>query len=432
MLGNKKNQKKTVFGGIGVALLLCALMVLMPMSGYVDNNEKAAVEFVEADSTGAEDYFALPEKIAEEDYEYDPSLELQGMRDAKTKAFLNEDGSISAMIGSEPFHYLSGEGTWEDIDLNIQAYPEGWGVTENSFTTFFAPEAAGGVVVQTSEFVDPIITGINPMLVTLDVTGTAPEPYIAAPTINGIEVGGNVIRYPLAEGFDLDYTVQHNQVKQDLIIREAPVLAEHVAYFGISEGMRMPLGYGMFSGDTLLNEELFQTQEDLQIRHLETGELLVTIPSPTVIEAEGAEPYTGTFFVQVYGSQVILITVVDAEWILDEDRQFPVSIDPSITVYSSSGGYCIVRNPNCYPGTNRRHYRAVYWWGGQYYYAPFHKYTFNAANTIPSGATIEKIEWKKYQTSSSGWSPNFQVKVLEGCGTAPTYTLTNFGSSTCN
>ena len=104
MLGNKKNQKKTVFGGIGVALLLCALMVLMPMSGYVDNNEKAAVEFVEADSTGAEDYFALPEKIAEEDYEYDPSLELQGMRDAKTKAFLNEDGSISAMIGSEPFH----------------------------------------------------------------------------------------------------------------------------------------------------------------------------------------------------------------------------------------------------------------------------------------------------------------------------------------
>ena len=80
MLGNKNNQKKTVFGGIGVALLLCALMVLMPMSGYVDNNETAAtVESVEADSTGAEDYFALPEKLAEAEYEYDPSLELQGM-----------------------------------------------------------------------------------------------------------------------------------------------------------------------------------------------------------------------------------------------------------------------------------------------------------------------------------------------------------------
>ena len=69
MLGNKNNQKKTVFGGIGVALLLCALMVLMPMSGYVDNNETAAtVESVEADSTGAEDYFALPEQLAEAEY----------------------------------------------------------------------------------------------------------------------------------------------------------------------------------------------------------------------------------------------------------------------------------------------------------------------------------------------------------------------------
>ena len=77
MLENKKNQKKTVFGGIGVALLLCALMVLMPMSGYVDNNE-ATVESVEADTAGEEEYFQLPEKIAEENYEYDPSLELQG------------------------------------------------------------------------------------------------------------------------------------------------------------------------------------------------------------------------------------------------------------------------------------------------------------------------------------------------------------------
>ena len=31
MLGNKKNQNKTVFGGIGIALLLCALMALMPL-----------------------------------------------------------------------------------------------------------------------------------------------------------------------------------------------------------------------------------------------------------------------------------------------------------------------------------------------------------------------------------------------------------------
>ena len=365
MLGNKNNQKKTVFGGIGVALLLCALMVLMPMSGYVDNNETAAtVESVEADSTGAEDYFALPEKLAEAEYEYDPSLELQGMRDAKTKAFLNEDGSITQMVASEPIHYMSADGTWEDIDLNIQAYPEGWGVTENTFTTYFAPEVANGISVQANEFVDPVISGINPMLVTLDESGSAPEPFIAAPSPNGVDVGGNVIRYPLAEGFDLDYSVESNEVKQNLILREVPVLPEAAEYFGLSEGLRMPAGYALFSGETMLGEELFKTQEDLQIRHIETGELLVEIPAPMIMEAGAEEPYMGTFFVQVYGPEILLITVVESDWLLDEDRVYPVAIDPSIRVNSAAGGYCYIYYAYCYSSAYRYHYRYY----GSYYY----------------------------------------------------------------
>ena len=428
MLGNKNNQKKTVFGGIGVALLLCALMVLMPMSGYVDNNETAAtVESVEADSTGAEDYFALPEKLAEAEYEYDPSLELQGMRDAKTKAFLNEDGSITQMVASEPIHYMSADGTWEDIDLNIQAYPEGWGVTENTFTTYFAPEVANGISVQANEFVDPVISGINPMLVTLDESGSAPEPFIAAPSPNGVDVGGNVIRYPLAEGFDLDYSVESNQVKQNLILREAPVLPEAAEYFGLSEGLRMPAGYALFSGETMLGEELFKTQEDLQIRHIETGELLVEIPAPMIMEAGAEEPYMGTFFVQVYGPEILLITVVESDWLLDEDRVYPVAIDPSIRVNSAAGGYCYIYYAYCYSSAYRYHYRYY----GSYYYVPWHKYTFTSSSALPSGATVDKIEWKKYMNYASGSTRTFQVKVLESCGLAPRYSY-SFGSSSCS
>ena len=348
MLGNKNNKKKTVFGGIGIALLLCALMVLMPMSGYVNNDEATAtVESVEAATTGAEDSFALPEKIAEADYEYDPSLELQGMRDAKTKAFLNEDGTITQVVGSEPVHYMSADGTWEDIDLNIQAYPEGWGVTENTFTTYFAPEVANGISVQANEFVDPVISGINPMLVTLDASGSAPEPFITAPSPNGVEVGGNVIRYPLAEGYDLDYAVESTEVKQNLILREVPVLPEAAEYFGLSEGLRMPAGYALYSGETMLGEELFKTQDDLQIRDIETGELLVEIPAPVIMEAGADEPYMGTFFVQVHGPEILLITVVESDWLLDEDRVYPIVIDPSIRVNSSSGGYCYIYYANC-------------------------------------------------------------------------------------
>ena len=101
MLGNKKNNKKTVFGGIGIALLLCALMVLMPMSGYVDNNESAEAEFVEATSTGdEEDYFKLPETIAEE-YEYDPFYDEEEEREKKEKEYrlYNEIGRKTFIPG---------------------------------------------------------------------------------------------------------------------------------------------------------------------------------------------------------------------------------------------------------------------------------------------------------------------------------------------
>ena len=89
---------------------------------------------------------------------------------------------------------------------------------------------------------------------------------MTSPSIDATSVGGNVIRYPIAEGFDLDYTVESTQLKQNLVIRERPVLEENVAWFGVTEQMRLPLGYGLFLGDDLLSEEVTQTQEELTIR----------------------------------------------------------------------------------------------------------------------------------------------------------------------
>ncbi len=265
------------------------------------------------------------------------------------------------------------------------------------------------------------------MLVTLDVVRLCSRTVHRPPSPNGVEVGGNVIRYPLAEGFDLDYAVESIQIKQNLIAREVPVLPEAAEYFGLSEGLRMPAGYALFSGETMLGEELFKTQEDLQIRNIETGELLAEIPAPMIMEAGAEEPYMGTFFVQVYGPEVLLITVVESEWLLHEDRVYPVAIDPSIKVNSASGGYCYIYYAYCYTSTYRFHYRYY----GSYYYIPWHKYTFTSSQALPSGATVDKIEWKKYMNYAYGSTRTFQVKVLEGCGTAPRYSY-SMGSGSCS
>ena len=39
------------------------------------------------------------------------------------------------------------------------------------------------------------------------------------------------------------------------------MIPDAAEYFGLSEGLRMPAGYALFSGETMLGEELFKTQK---------------------------------------------------------------------------------------------------------------------------------------------------------------------------
>ena len=411
MLGTNNVKANATIGGIAIAVLLTVLMAMSPMTGLVDNQTETA-EFVEINETEDEDFFALPDTIEKTEYELDASRELIGARDSTSKTFVNEDGDFVAVHSSEPLHYMSDEGSWEDIDLNIKATSFGWAVSENVFETRFASEVANGVAVQPNQWVDPVVTGINPMLVTIDESGTAVQPF-AVPASNAeVAVGGNTIRYPLAEGFDIDYTVETFQVKQDLVIRERPTLEPNAAWFGLTESLRLPAGYALYHGEVLLTEEITQTQDALQIRNIETGELYAEIPAPVVME-EGKEPYHATFFVSAMGTQVFLTTAVEADWLMSEDRVFPLALDPSIKVTSGAGGYCYVYYNYCYSSTSRYLYRS----GSSVYYLPWSKYTFSSSSALPSGATISEVAFKQYYTYHSGsTNAGRQVTILESCG----------------
>ena len=421
MLGIKNTKKTSVFSGIGVALLLCALMALMPMAGFVDNNA-GAVEFVATNDAAEDNLLALPtSKETGIEYEYEPSDELIGMRDQTTKTFVLEDGNFAQLLHNEPVHYMNDEGSWADVDLNVVATANGWKVTENMFTTQFAPEAGNGVAVQVNPTVDPIIMGLNPTVMTLDETGTVAELYPVAPSNEEVAVGGNVIRYPLAEGLALDYTVESTQLKQNLVVNERPILKDADAWFGFTEMMTLPQGYALFLGEAMLGEDITQTQEALDIRNVETGELLAQIPVPVVVEndAESA-PYTATYFIQVVDNQIVISTMVESEWILSDDRQFPLAIDPSIQVSRANGGYCYINYNRCYGART-----TVYTYNSgsnQKYYMPYTGYTFSASSQLPSQATVESISHHQYWGYKYGASTARSVSatILEDCGAGRT------------
>jgi hypothetical protein len=415
-------------GGVGIALLLCALMVGMIMINLVQTDAPLVETEFTVVNEETEDHFGLPDVYEPAQYEYDESSELEGMRSMNQKAFLTESGDTALITSADPLHYMSSIGSWEEIDLNIKATLEGWEVKENSYEVAFSSEAADGVSVMVHPNVDPIVTGLNPMVMTFDETGTMALPYMVTPSQDGASVGGNVLRDTLADGFDLDYSVEQTQLKQNLVIRERPVLQEDVAWFGLTEQMRMPVGYALYLGDDLLREEITQTQDELSIRNIETGDLLATIPVPLVEEMGATEPYHATYFVQVFGDTVVLSTVVDADWLMEDDRQFPLAIDPSIKVTFGSGGYCYAYYAYCYSNAYHRNYRRY----GTVYYLPWSKYTFTSSNALPTGATVDKVEWKQYMSYSNSYSSNsVSAIVLESCGMSNRYSW-SIPSSSCS
>ena len=427
-LGNRNTNKKTVMGGVGIALLLCALMVGMTMTNLVQTDAPLVETEFAVVNEDSEDYFALPDVYEPAEYEYDETSEIEGMRSMNQKAFLTESGETALLTSAEPMHYMSSIGSWEEIDLNIKATVNGWEVKENIYEVAFSPEASDGVSVMVHPNVDPIVTGLNPMVMTFDESGTMSMPYMVSPSQDGASVGGNVLRYSLADGFDLDYSVEETQLKQNLVIRERPVLQEDVAWFGLTEQIRLPVGYGLYLGDDVLREEMTQTQDELSIRNLETGELLATIPVPVVEEAESTEPYHATYFVQVFGNTVVLSTVVDADWLMEDERQFPLAIDPSVRVTSGGGGYCYVYYAYCYSNSYHRLYRYY----GTLYYLPWSKYTFTSSNALPTGATVDKIEWKQYMSYSFSYSSNtVKAVVMESCGMSNRYS-SSIPSASCS
>ena len=199
---------------LGIAILLCALMVGMTMTNYAPTSATQVESELAIANEESEDVFALPEVYEPASFEYDESSEFEGMRTINQKGFRTGDGMTTLVTTSTPIHYLSEIGSWEEIDLNLKATVDGWEVNENNYQVSFAAETQNGVEVMVHQNVDPIVTGLNPAIVTFDDSAEMLMLYETAPAVNAVDVGGNQIRYSLGEGFDLDYTVTETTLKR--------------------------------------------------------------------------------------------------------------------------------------------------------------------------------------------------------------------------
>ena len=466
----KNKRGKTVFSGVGIALLLCLLMVMMPFAATVSNGDTTEEVSTEANSNKDNREESSIQRYAEstfeaEDYGYDADYEMLGMRDLNSKVFVAEDGGLEMIYSSEPLHYLDSNDDWQEIDYTIDSTLEGYQVTETDSPVYFESTAEDGYKtifggeLEITSGVDSMLVTVNSefsseeleKLVEIDIPNSIDERKLTGNT-NHFEIspihlqtsenvltGGNKVSYPLSDSIDLTYTVAQNEIKQEVVVNALPeILLEDPNfrfsdYFGLYERFEIPAGHKLVSadGNVLTGNELFQTDDYISIVESSTGEIVAVIEAPLSFDSSSSEGSMGvlesTYFLSVdaSGTTGSIITAIKTSSLLSDDTILPVHIDPTFT-YLATGqnNYysCNVIQNSCHTDTDGE-YRYTNW--GKMYNTP--RFPFQFTNTQPNGdplTPVEKITSKVYYSSPSGQSSTTEgyadIIVLEDCGVSST------------
>lgn len=214
-------------------------------------------------------------------------VEVEELRTATSRTFLNADGTYSTQMFAVPLHYRS-RGKWVKIDSSLveSAGDFAWENAANSFAARFGRDTSGGVV----EF---------------DVGGA---PFVLTPQGSAGAAGkakGSSVSYPGAfPGVDLEYGVLPDGIKETLVLHDANAPSRYRFFLSTSGGGPLeatPLDNGSWEiargGDTkFLVEAPFvlegaggQTQapddDATPSPSPEAAETPTPDPSPTVTEA---------------------------------------------------------------------------------------------------------------------------------------------------
>ena len=95
---------------------------------------------------------------------------------------------------------------------------------------------------------------------------------------------------------------------------------------------------------------------------------------------------------------------------------------------SAKRGYCRVYYPNCYDTNFAYLYRSS--WSQTSQEVPWFRYNFGTSSALPQGAVVDEVNWHIYGQRYGG-SATVNAKILEACGTQPSY-QTSISSATCS
>ena len=255
-------------------------------------------------------------------------IELEKLRTATSKYIIRKDGFMRQEIGAGPLHFEAGDGTWQDISMEIKPVA-GFNISgldtfkyaneTNNFKTYFKESS------KNNDYLDLTFRG-------KDISFSFPEhTELGEIQQNTAQVEGNKITYPeIYPGIDLRYTMGYGGVLEEYIVKSPEALENltHVTQKFESNGTS------------------FTESDDgfVQFRNNETGEKVWHFPRPVIYELndQSQRNYGLTRDItkdgDYYISQKILATET-FDWLNDPKRTYPIVIDDTTNVDYTDTNY---------------------------------------------------------------------------------------------
>lgn len=253
--------------------------------------------------------------------------EVKELREENVKHYKLSDGTYKAVVYSSPVHYKEA-GEWKDIDNRITAdstakekqYSASIDGIDFSFPDKLAKNERITINKEGKELSFGYIEEGFSLLSSSEIVSADKKISTESITTENNEisaVNSNILKYNNISGFtDIEYELNSTMLKESIIVPSKQ--NKYVYKFSFDIGNLTPV----------VNDD----GSILLIDKSNSDKLEYVITAPFMIDAKGLFSDSVTMTMTSSGDEYILTVTADKEWLNEENREFPVVIDPTILI----------------------------------------------------------------------------------------------------
>ena len=252
-------------------------------------------------------------------------VEIISKRDQNSKTYQNTDGTYTKIITAEALHFEDNLGVWQEIDNRLENVDGVLQNIANSFTAKLPETMNSEAEVELSKESNSIkIKAVGEIGSSLGNVLNNEEPKEKEQQIdytNLWKTSSEVYYQDVYDSTDIQYIVQPMGLKENIIIKNAPENQIWYEYEITAEGL------------------VGEKKEDGSIEFYKNGNVEYVIPAPYMYDSsenpEGESFDIDVDFNEIADGKYRLTYTPSIEWLQDIEREYPVTLDPTLTTYQN-------------------------------------------------------------------------------------------------